>query len=206
MIPLLTDPQGFFYIHYGPGTELNPVTLRKKTTYFLLTCILVISATCYAQEPGIKKIGNRLQQSVGGIGRAASGGTTDSLRHRNKWEDSITISFRYLDSTQSYKLDSSIGEFTNRFPIPATHIFLGNTGTATRSLLFSPNMHAGFDPGFHAYDVYEWKTEKARFFNTTRPYSELNYLLGTRVEQIIELFHTQNIKPNWNFALNHRLS
>lgn len=47
--------------------------------------------------------------------------------------------------------------------------------------------------------------ENVRFFNTTRPYSELNYLLGSRAEQIIELLHTQNINPQWNFAFQYRL-
>jgi hypothetical protein len=132
-------------------------------------------------------------------------GQKDSLHHRNKLEDSITISFRYLDSARSYKLDSSIGDFTHRFPMPATNIYLGNIGTASRSLLFSPNFAAGFDPGFHALDIYTWKPERVRFFNTTRPYSEITYQLGSRVEQMIELLHTQNIKPNWNFLFQYRL-
>ncbi len=47
--------------------------------------------------------------------------------------------------------------------------------------------------------------EKVRFFNTTRPYSELNYMLASRSEQVIELMHTQNIKPNFNFFFQYRL-
>jgi Putative porin len=120
-------------------------------------------------------------------------------------EDSITISFRYLDSARNFKLDSSVTDFARRYPVPATHVYLGNTGNASRSILFSPRFVAGFDPGFHAFDDYKWKLEKVRFFNTTRPYSEINYLLGSRVEQIIELVHTQNIKPNWNFSFQYRL-
>lgn len=153
-------------------------------------------------------MGRQIQQRVGNLGRSFSRsgtGTTDSLRHRDKNEDSITISFRYLDSTRNYWLDSSVTDFTRRYPVPATNIYLGNTGTASRSLLFSPVLLSGFDPGFHAFDVYKWKLEKVRFFNTTRPYSELNYLLGSRVEQIIEVMHTQNIKPSWNFAFQYRL-
>lgn len=127
------------------------------------------------------------------------------MKHRDNSEDSITISFRYLDSTRNYKLDSSIDDFSRRFPMPATNIYLGNIGNASKSLLFSPEFTSGFDPGLHAFDVYEWKIEKARFFNTTRPYSEINYQLGSRVEQIIELLHTQNLKPNWNASFNYRL-
>jgi hypothetical protein len=158
--------------------------------------------TASAQRTLIQGAGNKLKQFGG---NRMGGGTSDSLHHRNQLEDSITISFRYLDSARNYKPDSSINDFSRRFPVPATHIYLGNTGNATRSILFSPNFTAGFDPGFHAFDVYKWKLERVRFFNTTRPYSELNYLLGSRTEQIIELLHTQNIKPNWNFSFQYRL-
>ena len=148
------------------------------------------------------QLGNRLKN----LGSSFSGGSgNDSLKHRDNSEDSITISFRYMDSTRQYKLDSSVGDFTRRFPLPGTSINLGNTGLATRSLLFSPELNAGFDPGFHAFDVYKWKLSEVRFFNTTRPYSELNYMLGSRVEQMISLIHTQNIKPNWNFLFQYRL-
>ena len=66
-------------------------------------------------------------------------------------------------------------------------------------------MNSGWDAGFHAFDAYRWKPEAVRFFNTTRPYTELAYLLGGRTEQIIELTHTQNIKPNWNGLFQYRL-
>lgn len=154
-----------------------------------------------AQDGGIRRVGERVKQ----IGGAGGSGSSDSLRHRDKLADSITISFRYLDSTRNYKLDSSIDDFSRRFPVPSTNIHLGNTGTASRSLLFSPTFNTGFDPGFHAFDVYKWKPEQVRFFTTTRPYSEINYLLGSRVEQVIELTHTQNINPNWNFSFQYRL-
>ncbi|MBC7874111.1 MAG: hypothetical protein H7Y01_08955 [Ferruginibacter sp.] len=178
--------------------------MASKFTYLLFFFILAFSVTLFSQDPGIRRVGERFQQ-IGGSVRTSGSGTTDSLQRRDKLADSITISFRYLDSTRSFKLDSSIGDFTRRFPIPATNIYLGNTGTASRSLLFSPNFSAGFDPGLHAFDIYEYKIEKTRFFNTTRPYSELNYQLGSRVEQIIELMHTQNLKPNWNALFQYRL-
>jgi hypothetical protein len=135
----------------------------------------------------------------------SGGANTDSLKRRDKNEDSITIRFRYLDSTRNYMLDSAIVDITRRFPIPATHIFLGNTGSPSRSILFSPNLQAGWDPGFHSFDNYKWTLDKARFFNTTRPYSELNYMLASRSEQVIELMHTQNVKPNFNFGFQYRL-
>jgi len=156
----------------------------------------------FSQRNPIRDAGGRLRQ----MGSRVSGGAnTDSLKRRDKNEDSITIRFRYLDSTRNYMLDSSVSDFSRRFPIPATNIFLGNNGSASRSILFSPLLQPGWDPGFHAFDTYKWTLDRVRFFNTTRPYSELNYMLASRSEQVIELMHTQNVKPNFNFSFQYRL-
>ena len=134
-----------------------------------------------------------------------SPGGNDSIRARNRFEDSVTVTVYYLDSVRGSRLDTSIADFSRRFSIAAHHVYLGNLGTATRSILFSPSSRTGWDPGFHAFDVYKWQLEKVRFFNATRPYTELGYVLGSRAEQTIEVFHTQNIKPHWNASINYRL-
>jgi hypothetical protein len=162
--------------------------------------MLLLSINAMSQRGIIEGARGRVQNI-----RGAGGGGSDSLKRRDRNEDSITVRYRYLDSAGTHKLDSSIADFTRRFPIQATNVFLGNTGTAARSILFSPILRPGWDPGFHALDIYKWTLEKARFFQTTRPYSELNYQLAARSEQIIELMHTQNIKPNWNFLMQYRL-
>jgi len=129
----------------------------------------------------------------------------DSLKHRNNTDDSITIHYRYFDSGTIRNLDSSINDFTARYPVPAYYVTLGNLGSATHSLLFNPYLKPGFDPGFHAFDIYRFRIEDTRFYQTTRPYTELGYLLGSKAEQMINVVHTQNIKPNFNMALQYRL-
>ncbi len=130
----------------------------------------------------------------------------DSLQSRNSLGDSITIFYRFFDSTRIRTIDSSINDFYTRFPLPYTYHSLGNYGTAAQSLLFSPYMKAGFDPGFHAYDVYRFTIENTRFYQTTRPYTELAYLLGSKAEQLINFSHTQNKKDNFNFSIEYRFS
>lgn len=136
---------------------------------------------------------------------SSSGGGKDSIGHRTGFEDSITIRFRYLDSSKMQTFDSSIYDFTKRLPIPWYHYHLGNLGNATNSMIFTPRLNSGLDPGFHAYDVYTYKDYETKFYNTTRPYSELIYQLGSRLEQVIGLSQTQNILPNWNAAFSYRL-
>jgi hypothetical protein len=131
--------------------------------------------------------------------------TGEQLKHRDKYEDSITISYHYWDSTRVNKIDSSINDFYTRFPVPWTNYDLGNLGSASKSFIFQPNMKPGFDAGFHAYDVYLYTPANTRFFQTTRPYSETIYLLGSRAEQMINLFHTQNRKSNFNFGLDFKI-
>ncbi|MFT3935543.1 MAG: hypothetical protein QM726_18090 [Chitinophagaceae bacterium] len=146
---------------------------------------------------------NRIRST--GSGGGSGGGGRDSLKHRTGLEDSITINFRYLDSSRYQKFDSTINDFTKRFLIPANYFYLGNTGSAAKSLLFSPLMKPGWDAGFHAFDIYRFRVEDSRFYNTTRPYTELGYLLGPKQEQLVNVLHTQNINPNWNFSFQYRL-
>ncbi|HEV8271994.1 MAG TPA: putative porin [Chitinophagaceae bacterium] len=150
-------------------------------------------------------INNLPGQVQGRFSGALSGSGSDSLQHRDKYEDSITIYYQLPFSVQRNKIDSSIIDFNKRFPIPADHVFLGNVGTATHSIFFQPNMRSGWDHGMHAFDAYRWDLETIRFFNTTKPYTELAYLLGGRTEQVIEITHTQNVRPNFNVLLQYRL-
>lgn len=166
--------------------------------YVLLILLLLAGFGVFAQNP-IRGVTDRVR----GMRGAMSGQGSDSLGKRNKNEDSITISYRFLDTTRQYRIDSSIKDFT-RYPIPPHYVHLGNTGAPAQSILFSPNMKAGWDGGFHSLDIYKFTIDKARFFTTTRPFSEINYMLGSRSEQMIELMHTQNRRPNWNFHFNYR--
>ncbi len=171
---------------------------RGKIIVQLLIIFMAWSSVSYGQNRGML---DRIPRPGGGGG----GGGGDSLQHRTGLEDSITINFRYLDTSSMRKFDSSITDFTKRFPVPWHHYHLGNVGNATRSMLFPRLMESGWDHGFHAYDVYNFRDDETHFYNTTRPYSEINYLLGSRMEQIIQLVHTQNILPNWNASFQYRL-
>ena len=162
----------------------------------------------HAQLPGVLRrlptTGQRNTSSPNGKGQTNKG---DSLgfEHRDDLADSITISFRYLDSLKSDNLDSSIDDFNKFYTVPADYVNLGNNGTAAYPVLFTPLLKAGWDAGFHALDLYRYTLEGTRFFRTTRPFTELTYLLGPGKEQVIKVLHTQNIKPNWNAGIEYRL-
>jgi hypothetical protein len=164
----------------------------------VLLLLLVAAAFEASAQGGILR---RLPRGGGG----GAGGGKDSLQKRSSLEDSINISFRYLDSSRMQRFDSSIIDFTKRYPVPWHHYHLGNVGNPTRNMIFSPNMRGGWDAGFHQFDVYNFTEHDTKFYNTTRPLTEIQYQLGSRVEQQLGLLHTQNILPNWNASFQYRL-
>lgn len=129
----------------------------------------------------------------------------EGVERRDYSDDSLKVQIYTFNTVRPTSFDTSIRDYTSRFPIPATHLYLGNTGSATRSLLFTTPVRTGWDPGFHSLDVYKWSLQQTRFFNTPRPYTELGFMVATGTEQIIEVLHTQNIKPHWNASFNYRL-
>lgn len=190
----------------------------KLYNIFFLAALTLLVVDGLAQEPVIRPGGIRRppgttpgtnptnpRQNTQGL-RSATGDTTlSSVERRDYSDDSLQVQVYTLTTIRPTILDTSIRDYTSRFPIPGTHVYLGNDGSATRSLLFAPLARIGWDPGFHSHDVYKWKLENVRFYNTQRPYTELGYMIGARQEQMIEILHTQNIKPYWNASFQYRM-
>lgn len=170
--------------------------LIKKISVLLL--LLICIHVSYAQ------FSTRLP-SLGGGSQGGSKGDTIGFEHRDDLKDSITISYHYLNSLTKEHFDSSINDYGKVFTVPDAYVTLGNNGTAAYPILFTPLLKAGWDAGFHAFDVYKYTLENTRFFQTTRPFTELSYFLASGKEQVIKVLQTQNIKPNWNFGIEYRL-
>ncbi|MDQ6761280.1 MAG: putative porin [Bacteroidota bacterium] len=181
--------------------------VQQITLVVLLACIVT---TVHSQVPGILKRrpgSSNPQSNSSNTGRQNSQQKGDTLgfKHRDDLADSITISFKYPDSLKSQHLDSSLDDFDKYYSVHANYVTLGNNGSAAFPILFTPILKAGWDAGFHAYDSYMYTLENTRFFKTTRPFTQLTYLLASGKEQVIGVLHTQNIKPNWNAGIEYRL-
>ena len=147
---------------------------------------------------------NTGQSSYDNQGRPMKAAKKDSLQHRDPNADSITIYYKYFDSSRIRGFDSSLNDFSKKIKQPYWYNNLGNFGSPATSMLFNPFLKPGFDAGFHQFDSYNFKIEDTRFFQTTRPYTELGYLLGSKAEQLIDVVHTQNKKENFNFSFEYR--
>ena len=176
----------------------------KKWSWLFAACFFCVHL--FGQDLKLEGA-TKVQRDAQGrpIGPNARNNRNDSLQQRNDLKDSISIYYRRFDSARVLYIDSSISDFSKRFAQSPKYLFLGNLGNAATALIFTPNLKPGFDAGFHAYDLYRYNLEDTRFYQTTRPYTELEYILGTRAEQTIRVLHTQNITKVWNAAFDFRL-
>ena len=171
--------------------------------FLSLLVFLLCVQFAIAQRPDvINQIGGRIRN----VGDAASGSKdTIGFVHRDDKKDSIAISYKYLDSIRSIPFDSSLNDFDKYFSVPSAYMALGNNGAAAYSLIYKPNAKAGWDAGFHAFDLYRYTLEESKFYKTNRPFSQLSYQLASGKEQMIRALHTQNPRPNWGFGFDYRL-
>ncbi|MEO6542122.1 MAG: putative porin [Ferruginibacter sp.] len=169
-----------------------------------LVLLVFCSLFSYAQETDvIKQIGSR----IGNFGGNVSSGRKDTLgfEHRNDKKDSISITYKYLDSIRNIPFDSAINDFDKYFSVPSSYLYMGNNGAAAYSLIYMPNTKPGWDAGFHAFDIYRYTLEGSKFYKTNRPFSQLSYQIASGKEQMIKVLHTQSPRPNWSFGFDYRL-
>jgi hypothetical protein len=175
--------------------------------YFVILLVSVfIMQAAVAQLPKVNlpKLGGKTDNNKSDTSKSAKDNAL-GFEHRDDKKDSITISYKFLDSVRVNRLDSSINDFDKYFSVPSTYQYLGNHGAAAYSLLYQPNLKPGWDAGFHAFDVYRYKLEETKFYKTTKPLTQLGYQLASGKEQMIKALHTQNPRQNWNFGFDYRL-
>ncbi len=181
----------------------------RKSILILFTLLMSAQLVLFGQTRNLQQLNTGQASQVGYDSqgrpvRKSSG--NDSLQRRDRNLDSITIFYKYFDSSRLRTIDSSINDFTTRFPLPYYYHTLGNYSTASQSFFFNPLMKPGFDAGFHQYDVYAFTLEGTKLYQTTRPYTELAYVLGSKAEQLVNVVHTQNRKSNFNFSMEYRFN
>jgi hypothetical protein len=184
---------------------------------FVLFAFNLITVLAFCQDPTSvirDRLGNFSQGSNNGNTKKSSDTSkkkgnnkldTLGFERRDDLADSISVSFRYMDSLRRQPLDSSVNDFDKYYSVPSSYQYLGNNGAAAFPLIFKPFAKPGWDAGFHAFDVYRYTLENTRFYKVTGPFSMLAYQLAGGKEQMIQALHTQSPKPNMNFGFEYRL-
>ncbi|MCW3121556.1 MAG: hypothetical protein JWQ38_1048, partial [Flavipsychrobacter sp.] len=128
-----------------------------------------------------------------------------SKSNTNQWKDDlVNITYEKLNSARTYIPDTSLHTFhRSRFTQPWNRD-MGNLGSPVNNMVFTPEYRVGPTLGYHIFDVYRFDADSARFYSTNRPYSVFSYQLGSKLEQVAGIMHSQNIRPNWNFAVEYR--
>lgn len=113
----------------------------------------------------------------------------------------------YGANLETAELDTSLNFFHVYNPIFKRSIsngFTGNVGGAYLSNDFFSRQPASDFYLFRSYDAYLRLPESVRYFNTTTPYTMLDYSQSenrnTRNETRFNVFHSQNVNPKFNFA------
>ncbi len=182
--------------------------------FFLFELIFILTSTAQVRSSSRSstRTGSRsstqIQSSSSQMSNQSRGSRqNDSLKFekRNFADDSVNVRFRYLDTARYSGFDSSINDYFKRVPLKSEYIYLGNNGNAIRPILFSPMRSTGWDHGFHAFDPYRFTIEDTKFMNTNKPYTQLGFMIASKAEQNLDIIHTQNISPDWNFVVSYRL-
>ncbi len=109
--------------------KLFSVIRLYKFTFFILIILFVCNST-FAQKRRVLE-GTKQNTDTSGINQASPQQPTPAedaiggFKHRDDLADSINISYRYLDSSRSIRIDSSLNDFNRHYSVPANYVTLG---------------------------------------------------------------------------------
>jgi len=168
----------------------------KFSPLLLFLCLLIGGNISFAQLSG--------QGTTSPTG-APNKDTSMAKTNTNSWKNYTTrTSYKKLNSEKVYYPDTSLHTFHRRPFSQAWQQDMGNLGSPTQNLLFTPEDRLGPTLGYHVFDVYRFLPDSLCFYNTNRPYSEFTYQLGSKLEQMASVLFSANVKPNWNFTFDYR--
>lgn len=104
---------------------------------------------------------------------------------------------------QSYSLD----RFQFYLPVYRTQYInstLGNNGTALQVLQIEPAFNRGFHPGYRTFLPYTFSLDSVRYYDARSPFTQAQYVQGSKQENFFRLIHTQNIGQAFNFGIDYQ--
>jgi hypothetical protein len=112
----------------------------------------------------------------------------------------------YANPDVRYGIDSTIvnlEEYNGMQRPGSEYLNVGNTGSAAYPLVFSPFRFKGFQVGFNQFEAYRYTFDSTRIYKVMRPYSQLQYIVGQRAEQMFNgKFAGQMFKEKLQFGVD----
>jgi hypothetical protein len=112
-----------------------------------------------------------------------------------------------LSPERFYPASDTLADFDFRMYDPARrraidYGTLGNVGAAARPLFFETTARRGFDPGFHAFDLYALRPADLQFFRNTRSFTDLFFSQGRiQNDNMLRARFSRTFADGLNFSL-----
>ncbi|MGC4059156.1 MAG: hypothetical protein QM743_13720 [Chitinophagaceae bacterium] len=171
--------------------------MRKHSGFLILLCCFLLgnAADLHAQFSSFSS----------GTASGTPRDTSKNKTNNSDWDETDAVMYRtrVFSERRNYR-DTSLHTL-HRAPFSQPwYRDLGNQGSPAMNLMFTPSNPVGLSLGYHTFDNMRWLSDSAWYYNTTRPYTNFTYHIGSTQEQFAEILHTQNIKPYWNVAFAYR--
>ncbi|WP_460500974.1 putative porin [Hymenobacter agri] len=80
---------------------------------------------------------------------------------------------------------------------------LGAVGTASRPLLYQPNLELGARFGRNAFDRYAHNARTVPYYDSRSPYSFFRYIQSSAGEQVFEISYSRSLKKNFSIGIDY---
>ena len=110
------------------------------------------------------------------------------------------------DSTSGTPVDTTLTKWPQqRFWVHDTTFQqdLGAVGTASRPLLYEPNLELGARYGRNAFDRYAHNARAVPYYDSRSPYSFFRFIQSGAGEQVFEISYSRSLKKNFSIGVDY---
>ena len=110
------------------------------------------------------------------------------------------------DSTSGTPVDTTLTKWPQqRFWVHDTTFQqdLGAVGTASRPLLYQPNLELGARFGRNAFDRYAHNARTVPYYDSRSPYSFFRFIQSGAGEQVFEISYSRSLKKNFSIGVDY---
>jgi hypothetical protein len=107
------------------------------------------------------------------------------------------------DSTRGVLIDTSLVRWSQQrfwYHDSTFHQDLGTVGSASRPLLYQPNLELGARLGRNVFDRFALKGSEVPYYDSRSPYSFFRYLQSSAGEQVFEISYSRSLKKNFSIG------
>jgi hypothetical protein len=110
------------------------------------------------------------------------------------------------DSTRGVVIDTSLVRWSQArfwYHDSTFQQDLGTVGSASRPLLYRPNLALGARLGRNAFDRFAREGSQVPFYDSRSPYSFFRYIQSSAGEQVFEISYTRSLKKNFSIGASY---